>query len=120
MRFAGLYGILVGIVILAQWTFFLGTAQVPELESAPFEFISQLAAEFMTSMVIIASGIGVLQDKQWARRAYLLASGMVIYSVVDSAGYFIQLGKWPLAIMFVVLLVLTVISIGRLIHTARA
>lgn len=118
MRFAGAFGIAVGVLILAQWVFFLATAQVPELESAPFEIISQLTAEFMTATVIITSAIGVLKERPWARRAYLLASGMVIYSVVNNAGYFIQLGEWPLVFMFAVLLLLAVVSISKVVHTA--
>ncbi len=120
MRFAGIYGILVGAVILFQWAFFLLTARVPELESAPFEIISQLAAEFMTATVIVFSSIAILNKRPWSRTAYLLASGMVIYSVVDNAGYFIQLHEWPMAIIFSLLLLLTVVSIGKVIHVAEA
>ena len=73
MKFAGIFGITAGILILIQWLFFLLTAQVPELESAPLEIVFHLAAEFMTAMIMIAGGTAVLQRKPWATRVYYLA-----------------------------------------------
>ncbi len=70
MRFAGIYGITVGILIFVQWAFFLATARVPELDSAPLEIVFHLAAEFMTSMLVIAGGLAVLRRRPWAARLY--------------------------------------------------
>ena len=120
MKFAGIYGITAGILILIQWLFFLLTAQVPELESAPLEIVFHLAAEFMTSVVMIAAGTAVLQRKPWAARVYYLASGMFIYTVINSAGYFMQLGKWLPVLMFAVLLFLSIVSIGKVVRMAKA
>ena len=120
MRFAGIYAVTVGILIFVQWLFFLFTAHLPELDTAPFEIMFHLAAEFMTSMIIIAGGISVLRRKPWAARLYYLASGMLIYAVVNSAGYFVQLGQWPLVVMFGVLFFLTVVSIGKVVRSAKA
>ncbi len=39
---------------------------------------------------------------------YLVGAGTVIYSVVNSSGYFAQRDDWALVAMFTVLLVLTV------------
>lgn len=120
MRFAGIYGITVGILILVQWVYFLLTAHVPELGTAPFGIVFHLAAEFMTSIVMIAGGISVLRRKPWATRLYYLGSGMLIYAVVNSTGYFVQLGQWAFVIMFAVLFFLTVFSIGKVIRSAEA
>lgn len=120
MRFAGIYGITVGILIFIQWVFFLVTAHIPETATAPFEITFHLAAEFMTSVVIIAGGISVLRHKPWAARLYYLASGMLIYAVINSAGYFIQLGQWPFVVMFAALLFLTVVSVGKVVRSAKA
>ncbi len=120
MRFAGIYGITVGILIFIQWMFFLLTAHIPELDTAPFEIVFHLAAEFMTSVIIIAGGISVLRRKPWAARLYYLASGMLIYAVVNSAGYFVQLGQWPFVIMFGILFFLTVLSVGKVVRSANA
>jgi hypothetical protein len=116
MRFAGIYGITVGILIFIQWMFFLATAQIPELETAPFELVFHLAAEFMTAMVMIASGAAILRGRPWAPRAYYLSSGMLVYAVVNSAGYFLQLRQWAFVMMFAALLFLTVFSVGKVVR----
>lgn len=120
MRFAGIYGITAGILIFVQWLFYLATAHVPALDSAPLEVVFHLAAEFMTSMVMIAGGIAVLRRRPWAARLYYLASGMLIYAVIDSAGYFVQLGQWPLVVVFALVFVLAVISVGKVVRAAKA
>jgi hypothetical protein len=120
MKFAGIFGITAGILILMQWLFFLISAQVPELESAPLEIVFHLAAEFMTAVVIIAAGTAVLQRKPWAPRVYYLASGMLIYTVINSAGYFMQLGEWLPVVMFALLLLLSVVSVGKVVRMAKA
>lgn len=120
MRFAGIYGISVGVLIFAQWIYFLVTARVPESDAVPFQIVFHLAAEFMTSIVIIVGGAAVLNRKPWGSRLYYIASGMLIYAVVNSAGYFMQLGRWPLVVMFAVLFLLTVLSVGKVVRSASA
>ncbi len=120
MRFAGIFGITAGILILIQWIFFLVTAQVPQLETAPLEMVFHLSAEFMTAMVMFVAGVAALRGKPWAARVYYLASGMLIYTVINSTGYFVQLGQWLPVLIFVALLLLTVVSIGKMVHAASA
>lgn len=120
MRFAGIYGITVGILIFAEWVYFLFTAHVPEMDSAPLEIVFHLAAEFMTAMIAVAGGVAILYGKPWAARLYYLASGMLMYAVINSAGYFVHLGDWPLVVMFVLLFLLTVVSVGKLVRAAKA
>ena len=120
MRFAGIYGIAVGILIFAQWIYFILTAQVPELDAAPFEMVFHLAAEFITSMIMVAGGAAVLRREPWAARLYYLASGMLLYAVINSAGYFIQFGQWPFVAMLALLFLLTVVSVGKVVRAAKA
>lgn len=120
MRFAGIYGITVGILVLIEWVYFLVAAHVPEMETAPFAIMFHLTAEFMTGVITIAGGVAVLRRKPWAARLYYLASGMLIYAVINSAGYFVQLQQWPLAIMFAVLFLLAVVSVGKVVRDAKA
>ena len=114
MSFAAWYAILVGLLILGQWGFFLATGSVPELQTAPLEIATHLTAEGAMALALIASGLGLLRRLPWARRIYPVAGGMLLYSVVNSSGYFLQSGQWPLVIMFAVLLVLTLFSLGAL------
>lgn len=114
MRFSAIYGIFVGVLMLAQWAFFLGIGQVPELQTEPYRIALHLAAEFGTAIGLIIAGIALLRRAPWAAKAYLVFAGMLIYSVIASPGYFAQQGQWALVSMFAILLVLAFVSIALL------
>ena len=111
MKFAAWYGILVGV--LGQWGMFLATGQVPELRSEPLHIAFHLAGEGLTATGLLVSGIALLKRKNWAKRVYLVAAGMLLYSVIVSPGYFAQQGQWPLVAMFGTLLVLALLSLAE-------
>jgi hypothetical protein len=117
MKLAGWYGVVVGVLMLGQWGFFLGTGQVPELQTEPYRIAFHLAGEFLTAIMLIVSGIGLLRGKGWGVSLFLIAAGMVIYSVIVSPGYFAQSGQWLLVGMFAVLFILAVVSVFRLVKT---
>lgn len=114
MRFSAIYGIFVGVLILAQWAFFLAAGQVPELQTEPYRIALHLAAEFATAVGLIIAGIALLRRAPWGAKAYLVFAGMLIYSVIASPGYFAQQGQWALIGMFAILLVLAFVSIALL------
>ena len=102
--FAAYYGIVVGILMFAQWGFFLAAGQVPEVQTEPIRLAFHLAAEFITAAGLVITGIGLLKKWTWARGWFLAAVGMVIYSEIVSPGYFAQQGQWIFVVMFAVLL----------------
>lgn len=109
MKLPGVYGIFVGLMMLAQWVFFLATGQVPELQTEPWRIALHLVAEFITAVGLIISGVMLIKRAAWGARAYLFFSGMLVYSVIASPGYFAQQGQWLLVVMFIVLLALSLI-----------
>ncbi len=112
MIFPPLYAIVVGILIFGQWAFFLATTQVPELKTEPIRIPCHIAEEFITGGLLIAAGIGVLAESDLAAKLYPLAMGMLLYTIIVSAGYFAQKRVWPIVGMFAVLLVLTVVGLA--------
>ncbi|MEA3376149.1 MAG: hypothetical protein U9R72_08150 [Chloroflexota bacterium] len=120
MRFVAWYSIAVGILMLGQWTFFLASGQVPELQTEPFRIAFHLLAEGVTAIALIVSGISLVRRTSWARQAAFASLGMLTYTVLVSPGYFAELGQWPLVGMFGVLLILTLVSYGLLWRTKRS
>jgi hypothetical protein len=114
MRLAGYYAVAVGVLMIAQWLFFLSVGQVPELTTAPIELGFHLAAELATAVALLAGGLGLIQSRAWGRLAAVFAFGMLSYTTVVSAGYFAQRGEWPLVAMFAVLLVAALASFRAL------
>lgn len=104
MRFPAWYGILVGLLMIAQWTFSIFSGAVPEFQTAPWEIAFHLAAELSTAAMLLTGGVGWLSSRGWAKQVLILGLGMVSYSEIVSPGYFVQLGQWPLVTMFAVLL----------------
>jgi hypothetical protein len=104
MKFPAWYGILVGLLMITQWTLSIVMEGVPEFESAPWEIAFHLAAEVSTSIVLILGGVAALKSIPWSKQVLLLGLGMVIYSEIVSPGYFAQLGQWLFVVMFAILL----------------
>jgi hypothetical protein len=111
MRLSAIFAVSVGVLMLAQWGFFLAAGQVPELQTEPWRIAMHLAAEFVTAAGLIASGIGLIRGSRWAAKAYVFFAGMLVYSVIASPGYFAQQGQWLLVLMFLALLTMTVGSL---------
>lgn len=119
MRFAGWFGLAVGLLMLGQWAFLLLAGQVPELATAPWSIGFHLAAEAATAGALIPAGVALLRGRVWGRFVYLPALGMLIYSVIASAGYFAQSGAWPLVAMFGLLLSPALVSLWHLARSGQ-
>ncbi len=117
MKFAGSYSIIVGLLMLGQWGFFLAAGQVPELTTEPIRLAFHLAAEFATAVGLIVGGLALLRQASWATSLYLVASGMLLYSVVVSPGYFAQQGQWVFVGLFGLLLLLALTGIWQVTRT---
>ena len=110
MKFSAWYGILVGLLMIAQWTFSILSGGVPEFRTEPWRIAFHLAAELCTALVLIVSGLTMLRSIPWAKPVLLVGLGMVIYSEMVSPGYFAQLGQWAWVAMFGLLLFGAVLS----------
>jgi hypothetical protein len=119
MKFAGWYGLVVGILMIAAWVFLLATGQVPELGTQPLALRYHLLAEFATALVLVVTGIGLLRKPQLWQRRYTLAAGMLIYSSTYNAGYFLQQGRQPVVYVFTFFLVCTFIIIQPVLKAEK-
>lgn len=120
MRFAGGYAVAVGALTLAQWGFFILGGRVPEFESEPIAIGFHLAAELSMALALLVTGAALLRGRRDAVPLALAAFGMLLYTAVNSPGYFAQLGQWPLVAMFAVVLGLAVWAVARLVKVLGA
>lgn len=111
MTFAAIYAIIVGIGMIGQWTMSYVTRQIPELTTEPIRIRFHLAAEMLTAIALISSGIGLLISFAWAKNVFLIAMGMLFYTSIVSPGYFAQKGQWAWLGMFSTIILLGVVSI---------
>jgi len=111
MVFASVFALVVGAGMIGQWLFFLVTGQVPELKTEPLRIRFHLVAEFATAIALLVGGIALLTNQTWGRWFYLLAMGMLLYTVIVSPGYFAEKGQWAFVGMFAAILLLALVSI---------
>ena len=111
MTFAAIYAIVVGFAMIGHWSYSIVRKQVPEFETEPIHIILHIVAEFITAAALLASGFGLLFDTCWGLEAYLVAVGMLFYTMIYSPGYFAQKGKWPMVGLFAVLIILGIVSL---------
>jgi hypothetical protein len=111
MVFASIFAILVGLAMIAQWTMSYLTRQIPELATEPIRIGFHIAAELVTALVLIASGVGLLANGPWGRILFPVAIGMLLYTSIVSPGYFAQKGQRAWLVVFGLLIALAIISL---------
>jgi len=116
MRFAAWTGLVIGALMLAQWLFFIAGGQVPEFETEPYAIAFHLVAELATAGALIVAGVLLLLGWRRAPGLALVAFGMLVYTSINSPGYFAQLGQWPLVAMFALVVVASLVAIVRLLE----
>ena len=94
MEYPALFAIIVGLMMLGQWSFFYFSGQVPELKDEPVRIGFHLLAEIATAFTLIVSGVAHLLGLGWAVRVYHVSIGMLFYTAIVSPGYFAQRGDW--------------------------
>ncbi len=111
MKFAAIFSLVVGLGMIVQWTLSYLSHQIPELKTEPIRIGFHLAAEMITALSLISSGIALLLGAGWAVPCFLVAAGMLLYTSIVSPGYFAQGGQWGWLGMFSAIIVLTIISL---------
>ena len=108
-----IYSVIVGLAILGLWIFLFSTNQVftPSNPQKPIEIAYHVTAESLTATLLIASGIGLLADAHWAGILSPVALGMLLYTVINSAGFYANKGNLPMVVMFSILTIITIACI---------
>ena len=115
-KIASIYSIIVGIAMICMWLVFIATNQVPEINTAPIKIGYHLIAEFLTAILLLIGGYGLLTKRVWGFHLYLISMGMLLYTVIVSAGYYANLGDMMMVGMFSLFQILTLVFIGLSFH----
>jgi len=94
--------------MIGQWSVSLIRKQVPELKTEPYRIWFHLAGEFVTAAMLIIASAALLTEQSWAIDNYLIAFGMLAYTVIVNPGYFAQRGQWSMVALFGLILILGV------------
>lgn len=75
------------------------------------ELSFHLFSEFLMASVCIVGGILLLRKNSLGKPVTSIGLGMVLYSVLNAAGYYGELGNTPMMIMFIFLFVLSMVAL---------
>jgi peptidoglycan/LPS O-acetylase OafA/YrhL len=109
-KFASIYAVAVGALMIIMWSFFIVSGQVPEFQTKPEEILLHIVAEMLTALLLLVSGVLVLRRITWGNLTLLVAFGMLFYTMIVSPGYYIQNGTGAFVVMFALLLALGIVA----------
>jgi len=95
--------------MILMWSFFVLAGMIPEFQTTPYSISLHLIGEGTTAILLILGGIGLIKKTKWPLHIHLISMGMLIYTVIVSPGYYLDLGQIYIPILFAVLLIFTVI-----------
>ena len=87
------------------------TKQIPELLSEPIAIRFHITAEMTMGILCLISGTLLLMGISWAPYIFITAMGLVIYAVINSAGYYGQKKQWSFVVMFGFILITSAILV---------
>lgn len=111
-RTTGIYAIFLGLSIAGLWALIFLTGEV---EEGTVELSFHLAAEGFMALLCILGGALLLKKRKVAKLISLTAFGMVLYAVLNAAGYYGDKGEVAIAGMFLVLFVVTALAVYYLL-----
>jgi len=100
--FIGYYNLVLGSSIFLLWILILAG---DPLEEGQIELTFHLVSEWIMAGLCIGSGFCLVRRYKLGNRVNLAAHSMLIYSLLNAAGYYAERGEGSLAILFIVLLI---------------
>lgn len=108
IRVVAAYQFTVGTAVVAWWLVMLPAGAVPQVAAGDRAIWFHVVAEGLMAGLLIMGGLLLWRDHRRARMTSALALGSLLYSSVNSAGYFVDKGEWAMVGMFGVLMTVTV------------
>ena len=108
---SGIYSLIIGIGIIGLWLMLILTKQVPEIKTEPIAIGFHIIIENIMGILSLISGVILFIDLACGSLLFILSSGLVIYAVINSAGYYGQKKQWPFVSMFGVILIISSILV---------
>lgn len=100
MHLVAWFQIVVGLALVALWTFLLAAGQVPEVQEGRVDIWFHIVAELVMAGLLLTAGTALLRRARRADLLSALALGWLGYSAVNSPGYYAQTGDWAVVGMF--------------------
>lgn len=107
---AAWFQLIIGVSIVGWWISAAMTNSIVELDEGRTDILFHIAAELLMAGLLIGAGVSLRQGARTRRTTTIsgIALGTLLYSSVNSSGYFAEQGAWWVVAMFAVLGVATI------------
>lgn len=116
LKTVGYYSVFLGFCVTGMWVFLLTSTHIEEGKT---EMAFHLSSEFAMAFICLISGWQIIKKKSPGKLLGILGHGMLVYSVLNAAGYYGEKGEIPMLIMFMALFFLSVISLAVLFNSVK-
>src|SRR5690242_879302 len=107
---------LLSVALFAMWGVLLIRHAVPELNEGRPSIRFHIGAELLAACGLLTSAVWLALADDTSARLFATASfGAILYSTINSPGYYADQGNRAVVAMFAVLAVLTIAAIGVLV-----
>ncbi|QMS85650.1 hypothetical protein [Candidatus Xianfuyuplasma coldseepsis] len=103
MVFSVVYGV-IGIGIIGLWIMLIGTNQVPEFETEPVGIVFHIIIEITMALFALVTAWLLYKSASLRFPILLLTNGLLMYSVVNSAGYYGDAQNYSMIALFAIIL----------------
>ena len=103
-KLIGMYLIFLFIAITAYWIITLSGKAYPE---GPVEITFHVVSELLMAAICLIGGVLLLLKHAMGIKLSIAGLSMIIYSVLNAAGYFGERGDWIMVAIFMALLLIT-------------
>jgi len=108
-RSATVFAFGAGGIILAVWLWrYFSGGLAAEFAANALLAWGQLAGEVLTAAALIVAGYGLVTNAGWARKFYLVATGMLLFAGVHGLGRYAGSGDTGVVILYLVVGVLAI------------
>lgn len=114
MRAVAWFQMVVGSAIALLWVVLLATGQVPEVEQGRVDIWFHLVAELVTAALLVAAGWLLLRCRAAGPMLSAGALGALLYTALNSPGYYAEAGEPGVVLAFGLLVVATSLAGWRL------
>lgn len=113
-KILSIYAVIVGLLMIISWIVLFGTNQpdlVMDIKTKPIEMLFILINEMLTACTLIIGGYGLLSNRKWGNRVFLLGTGMLTYSMINNLGFSLQHSDFIMVSLMLILIPLNFLVI---------
>ena len=115
--FATIAGLVLGGGILGIWGLLLVSRQVPEIQNQDRAIYFHIAAEILTGFIVITGAVAAIATaaSSWSVGLLAIGLGAVLYSTINSPGYYANQKKWHFVGLFAALGTVAIVSLAAIL-----